>query len=303
MIKQLRLHRRGLTLIELVVVLVILSALTGIAVQSLEPLADQARHESTQRTLEEIDNAFLIRTLTTGNNIGYSGYVADMGQLPVQDAMADPEDQLAALYAIGTQPAFDIDDFDDTDFDPVVEVPVAAGWRGPYISLPNAQNGLLDGYGRTFALTVDAGTLEVRNLTSLGANGTASNVDTGYNVDQSFPGGAWVETRYEGAFNVVVQDSEGLNPDLTTGETIRARVYGPTAGAASLLQEQATAEAAVDGRVAFSELFNDISCGPRAVVAYITTGTVGDYAVVEQTAPQQIMVVPGLGPTITLVLR
>ena len=46
--------RRGLTLLELVVVLGILAMLSTIAVRSLEPIADQARYEATQRVLNDL---------------------------------------------------------------------------------------------------------------------------------------------------------------------------------------------------------------------------------------------------------
>ena len=73
--------RDGLTLLELLIVLVILAALTGIAVQQLEPLADQSRYEATQQTLENVEEAILSRDIINGQ-VRYSGFVADIGRLP-----------------------------------------------------------------------------------------------------------------------------------------------------------------------------------------------------------------------------
>lgn len=54
-----RLHRnrRGLTLLELIVALGILAALSTIAVRAIDPLADQSRYEATQRLLDDLRDA------------------------------------------------------------------------------------------------------------------------------------------------------------------------------------------------------------------------------------------------------
>ncbi len=47
-------YRAGLTLLELVVVLGILALLSGMAVRSLQPIADQARYEATQHLIDDL---------------------------------------------------------------------------------------------------------------------------------------------------------------------------------------------------------------------------------------------------------
>ena len=53
------LRRAGFTLVEMVVVLLILALLTVAAVQSLSPVADQARYDATSRTLTQLNEAML----------------------------------------------------------------------------------------------------------------------------------------------------------------------------------------------------------------------------------------------------
>lgn len=79
--------RAGLTLVELVVVLAILAVLAGVAVRSLEPIADQARFEATQKTLNSAKNAIVEDRLQASGTRHVSGFVSDMGLLPQSTAM------------------------------------------------------------------------------------------------------------------------------------------------------------------------------------------------------------------------
>ena len=73
---------QGLTLVELVVVLAILAVLAGVAVRSLEPIADQARYEATQKTLESVKNAIVDDRQQASGTRQISGFVSDIGRLP-----------------------------------------------------------------------------------------------------------------------------------------------------------------------------------------------------------------------------
>src|SRR5437763_3727153 len=88
----------GLTLVELLVVLVILAILTTIAVQSTEKVVEQARYEATQRTLQNIQNAILSppNQRTPDGSLLITGFVADMGRLP--QPVADGGDPLRELW-------------------------------------------------------------------------------------------------------------------------------------------------------------------------------------------------------------
>ena len=141
-------RRHGLTLVELLVVLVILAIMTVIAVQSTEYLADQARYDATQRTLSNVQAAVLGPQRSDGTSL--SGFLADIGRPPLADANA----QLSELWSQGTLPSFQAIYPPATDTKNS-DVSVLAGWRGPYLRLPapTAQgNQLYDGKGNPFNL-------------------------------------------------------------------------------------------------------------------------------------------------------
>lgn len=154
-------NRDGLTLLELLIVLVILAALTTIAVKSLESIGDQARYDQTERTLIQIEEA------TTGNDSDrqadgtplISGFVADVGRLPVAIGN-DPETQLAEIwdststiattfpYAVRIGPATPVDYSD---------VRLPCGWRGPYLRFGVGESDVRDGWGEPFVARNELG--------------------------------------------------------------------------------------------------------------------------------------------------
>lgn len=298
----------GLTLIEMVVVLVILAALTGIAVRSIEPIAEQSRYEATQQTLINIDEALVRQTLTPDRVASYSGFVADIGRLPIPRGAAE-ETQLAELWSQADPvlgwvlPTFDVADFADGDLTGALTIPVAAGWRGPYLLLPPGPNELRDGFGRAFGIVVNGDT-EIANVVSAGANGVVAGTDVGYDRDLELPGGLWTDGRYQGSITINLKELNGVDePNLSTGETLRVRLYGPINGVASVLAEASSAEATIDGAQTFSEMIVDQTIGPRAIVGYVTTGAMAPYTVVRQTAIKQIVLAPGMNPSMQLDLN
>ncbi|MEM9827984.1 MAG: type II secretion system protein [Planctomycetota bacterium] len=224
----------GLTMIELVIVLIILAALTGIAVQSLDPIADQARFESTQRTLENIDAAFLGRD----SGGAYIGFIADMGRLP-ENVNSDPSLALGELWTLTGTP-HDIHSFSDPTLDtddiatgvqPLL-VPVVAGWRGPYVNLPPGGNNLVDSFGRPFIINSATVGQSVVSVISQGPDSSVSDDDL------ALPSGTWNEARFsEDTVLVSVQEIDGGDVELDVDETLRIRLYGARDGAPSLLGE------------------------------------------------------------------
>ena len=95
------LSHSGLTLIELVVVLAILAVLAGVAVRSLEPIADQARYEATQKSLESAKNAIVEDRIQSSGARHVSGFVSDMGRLPESLWMLVDRDG-ATAFSTGT---------------------------------------------------------------------------------------------------------------------------------------------------------------------------------------------------------
>src|SRR5947209_18975108 len=92
--------RRGLTLVELLVVLLILAILTTVAITATSGLVDQARYDATQRTLQNTQDAIIGpagQREPDGTPL-ITGFVSDVGRLPVTVGN-DPFTQLQELWA------------------------------------------------------------------------------------------------------------------------------------------------------------------------------------------------------------
>ena len=152
---------RGLTLIELTVVMLILVAVASIALQSTEGLVQQGRFDATERTLKNVESAVL-------------QYVSDTGVLPVvPSALVNDNAKRMALQSLwsssGQEPQFQESDLDE-------EVLVRVGWNGPYLRLPptSLSAGLSDGWNQPFEFSLGPSN-EITSIRSLGADGN----DTG----------------------------------------------------------------------------------------------------------------------------
>lgn len=221
--------QRGLTLLELIVVLGILAALSTIAIRSMEPLADQARYEATQRLLDRM------REATVGDPFArqangvrlISGYVADTGSLPVSldDLSAKPAGVIS--YAAQTF---------DSDRDSVDDVSLSSGWNGPYLLLGAGQSSVLDGWGRAPQIDPDGGDFDFR---SLGSDGDSVLPEDGYQVDISVVMPASTFTSSVTVFRVFAIDGTTgtrIDPAPTASEQLGVLVYsangnGGTTGA------------------------------------------------------------------------
>ncbi len=160
--------RRGMTLMELVVVLAILTMLAGVAVRGLGDLGMHGRVEATRRVLDGIRDGVLGGGV--GGEPGAGGFLADMGRLPRTAGWVgtDGREWIGArelsegtgflghgLYpAVGSNVvARFVGTWDATNADVVASglVGVMAGWRGPYV-LGRGEGGLpMDGWGRLMA--------------------------------------------------------------------------------------------------------------------------------------------------------
>lgn len=127
-------RRAALTLLELVVVLAILAALTGVAVKSLEPIADQARYEATKKTLGHIRDAIVtLPPVRRGDgSLAVQGFVSDMGRLPrsLNELLVKPvneADPTKNLFEFARGVDYGVQRIaSSTDGLP-------CGWRGPYL--------------------------------------------------------------------------------------------------------------------------------------------------------------------------
>lgn len=310
-------RRSGLTLLELVIVLVILAALTGIAVQSIEPIADQSRYESTQQTLEEIRDAIQSRDVSNGS-VSFAGFISDMGRLPVGVIVDKGTDQ-ERLEPVELWRG-DLSSFDSTDLwpytpasplpDPFVSdgdvtVRVSAGWRGPYIQLPPGATSLRDGYGNPFQVKTDE-IDQIVNLQSLGA------VLTDDSDNLSLPSETFGPNRITASLEVTVREVGGEPVDFFMDDAdnvpdyrLFVRVYGPTIplGEPGIL---ANAELVGDGVGVLQDSTGvdyRISCGIRTVSAVLVeSDSVSDVATppspptetaVRWSSPRQLVISPG----------
>jgi prepilin-type N-terminal cleavage/methylation domain-containing protein len=159
------LHQSGLTLLELLVVLTILVALSTVAITSTSGVADQARYEATQHTLENIRDAVIgpANLRDTDGSLLYTGFVADTGRLPKAVAevvdggtvltLAELVQQPAGIAAYQVLPAITSNctpstEADATDLNIKADtVRLGVGWRGPYLRLPLGNFLPRDGWG------------------------------------------------------------------------------------------------------------------------------------------------------------
>ena len=165
--------RSAMTLLELVVVMGILALLAGVAVQSLDPIANQSRYEATQLTLNHL-RAAIIGDSNTHNVNGQkiiSGILADTGVLPTSLNQLQQKDN--ALVDYGTI-SF------DSDRDTINDITLARGWNGPYLNLGAGLSGVLDGWGHAPIINNNSGVL---SISSLGSDNDSVAPETGYQED------------------------------------------------------------------------------------------------------------------------
>lgn len=166
-------RRSAVTLLELVVVLGLLALLAGVAVQSLDPIANQSRYETSQNLLDAVRSATIgapDRNKANGQKMIY-GYVADSGDLP--SSLNDLIQKPAAIVAYATE-SF------DSDRDLVNDVSLARGWNGPYFQLGAGRSNILDGWGNALTIQNTSGVLTVA---SLGSDNDSIAPENGYQAD------------------------------------------------------------------------------------------------------------------------
>lgn len=167
-------NQLGLTLLELVVSLLVLTLLTSVAIRSVSGIQEQARFERTKRLLEE----FRVAILGDGNwSSGVFGYAFDLATLP---------DNLHQLLENSTvwNPALAAVSYRPTPSAIPETVALGYGWRSPYLAItshPDDPDVLRDGFGGAegsesdaenygFGYAFDAVSLTIQ---SYGANRTA----------------------------------------------------------------------------------------------------------------------------------
>lgn len=271
-------NRRGLTLIELVVVLTILAVLSVTVLSATSGLADDARFDASRRTLEGLRGAVLGSSPSDRGGVdGFRGFVADMGRLPRVGTDLEPRELLVAPAAPRFGPATPEGDGD---------LVLSCGWRGPYLRLPIGAGEIRDGWGRPFrlldedGLEVDAQGDSIGSIVCLGSDDLAGG--SGYAIDLAdcvFRGEG--DDRAHGSLVAHV-----LAPATT--DAVLVRVYGPSDGRAVTLGQEAWDPGAPSpseglrsvrthsdeaGRRIVTATFPDLPIGPKLVRAYLVPPT------------------------------
>lgn len=138
---------RGVTLLEAVITLGILSVLIATVTPVVLNLLDTDRERTTEKKAEKI-----FRAIYGAPARGDFGYLGDMGRLPTT---------LTELLAQGSQTAFHTADGATTDCGTTDHCgKVGTGWRGPYLKGFSQDELLRDAWGQSFSYTdtgADAG--------------------------------------------------------------------------------------------------------------------------------------------------
>lgn len=254
--------RSGLTLVELLLVLFILSILAGVALTTSDGILDQSRYEATQNTIGSFRQAVLGPEVFNPSSTEGPGFVADMGRLPIA---VDPVDD--GLDGQTAAELWEVDALDTPSTDPLFglkraeegnmqsdqqaledeDIFVGTGWRGPYLRLPPGDSTWRDGFGYALvdghlALKSEDGKLLVVGVSSFGADDDPG-TDDGYN--RNLPSATIQTGSYEARLSVTIEG-------VSVGETVNVRVYMPSpteTGRIAVLQEDIVIVANAENKV------------------------------------------------------
>ncbi|MDR1613915.1 MAG: type II secretion system GspH family protein [Planctomycetota bacterium] len=139
-------NNKGMTLVELVIVLGLMSALAGMTMTSVTDLDERSRAKTTRERLAAI------RAGVLGTPNGSPGFLRDMGRLPQHADGKDEGKELEELWrfdgsqyrrikpdsvALPAEAGYDADAF-----------ALYSGWRGPYLHCPGGA--FFDGFGESW---------------------------------------------------------------------------------------------------------------------------------------------------------
>ena len=296
--------RPGLTLLELVVVLGILAVLSTVAIRSLEPVADQARYELTQRVLNDLrlavigSSGFGVATTTSSSQPVRAGFIFDTGALPTE------------VSELLVQPAGLIDrtlQTFDSDRDSIDDVSLISGWNGPYLSFAAGLNQVVDGWGGEPVFLVDSGNLEI---VSFGSDGDSLPPEDGYRADISVTVGQadYLGTVVFRLYAIDAQNGSRIDPAPTGTEQLGILFYGVNAsgGSTGAIAEQLIA---VDSNGSFEYRREDTLVGAVAARAILWNDLNGDQvldageAIIRKSIVHYVTVEPRVDTRVEMELR
>ncbi len=290
--------RFGLTLLELVVVLGILAMLSSMAVRSLEPLADQARFESTQRLLNDLRECIAGSSASTTNTRTPAGFFVDTGMLPASSNDLLSKDNSLVAYSVQTF---------DSDRDTTDDVTLSSGWNGPYLQRGAGITQIVDGWGRNPIFTPAGNGL---TLSSRGSDGDSIGAEDGYRADLQT---ALLERDIYGdvvcrLFAIDSLNGLRIDPSVTGSEQLGVLFYGVNAngGSSGAIQEQLLPVAASGS---FEVRRADCGIGKAAVRAILWNDLDNDDAldvgetIVKKSYVHYLQIQPGVDNRVEMELR
>ena len=159
--------KRGFTLIELLMVVVLLGILSAVGVSQFIDFGSDARTAVTQKRLSELKKAIIgDPNLIANGQYLKPGFLAHLGQLPIDPNPGDPSDDLTDLVNQGSYPPYD--PFNKT------------GWRGPYVQSSDPEWNQ-DAWGNPIRYNSGA-----RTLTSCGEDGICGGAGSSDDITVSF---------------------------------------------------------------------------------------------------------------------
>lgn len=292
--------KAGFSLLELVVALGILAAVTTVALRSTTGLQNQTRYQQSTRSLDEIRSAIVgaPNLRQPDGSVQVTGFVADVGRAPkFLISNFDPlfDNPIGSHPPLGLNPGDPLNEllelpagitpfaFVNSTVDP--EIQIGSGWQGPYIRLGSGPKYIRDGWGHSFRVYLGAtqkGTSgdSFDAIKSWGADNTAGGID-GYNKDVSITipanvlGGS--VTQYNGRVRMYIgqnPDNDPLQTSSGTSVSLWVAYFGPdgTGGVGVVAQKIADGTSpvtwAATGTTNSFRFSLTGSSGPRVLRAY-----------------------------------
>ena len=247
--------QRGFTMIELLMVILLIGALSGLSLTAFDSSIDEARFDETVNEMRALRAALVGDTDLKNNGQRSSfGYLGDIGGVPTN---------AQGLVALLTNPGLPVWNVDTS-------IRFGLGWKGPYMEGSGLLSSLTqDAWGRSYIYRADTSPI---TLTSLGADGLIGG--TGFNQDITIQIPTTLVTGVVHGF--ISQDGSPY-----TGTAV-VELNAPVAGAATVTSTNVVA--GTNGYFSFS----NVPLGRRSVNIFIPnktapTTTIGPIVFVAET--------------------